>query len=249
VIVLWSSIVPHLNDAHVEAGLLGQLLADVTRRFRCRRERRFQRVQLFRFDGRARTSSLGPGAAQRHGRVWDRAPRRDISTTASFVFRRRARVVFVARAVTFVVVVDGGGRGGGGGTGWGGGASVKVDVCGRPPMVYVWRHWVTLSDLTAGGLQQRVVRRPGRPIVCRHLPPLGDRRRRRWLILVRRGACDVRVVVVADVIHSTTPGRWWDYCTTHAVLVLCRRWLVYNQQLCLHRHTTPTRIQNLKQIK
>lgn len=48
----------YLNDSHVEAGLLRELLADVTCWFRRGHERRFERLQLFGLDGGARAAAL-----------------------------------------------------------------------------------------------------------------------------------------------------------------------------------------------
>jgi len=61
----------------------------MTRRFRRDGERRFQRVQLFSFDSRPRTSTLGTqrhrAAADRRERRAARAPRRDVAAVG-FVF-------------------------------------------------------------------------------------------------------------------------------------------------------------------
>lgn len=50
----------YLDDPHVEAGLLGQLLPDVSGGFGGRSERRLQRLQLFGLDGGSRAASLPP---------------------------------------------------------------------------------------------------------------------------------------------------------------------------------------------
>lgn len=52
----------YLDDPHVEAGLLCQLLPDVSRGLRGGGERRFQRLQLFGLDGGPRAPSLPDGA-------------------------------------------------------------------------------------------------------------------------------------------------------------------------------------------
>ncbi len=48
----------YLDDSHVEAGLLSQLLPDVSRGFGGGSERRFQRLQLLGLDGGARAAPL-----------------------------------------------------------------------------------------------------------------------------------------------------------------------------------------------
>lgn len=48
----------YLNDSHVEAGLLGELLADMACWFWGGHERRFERLQLFGLDGGARAATL-----------------------------------------------------------------------------------------------------------------------------------------------------------------------------------------------
>ena len=50
---------PHLDDAHVEAGLLRQLLADVARGLGRGGEGGLERLQLLGFDGGARAAPLG----------------------------------------------------------------------------------------------------------------------------------------------------------------------------------------------
>lgn len=50
----------HLDHPHVEAGLLGQLLPDVSGGFGGGSERRLQRLQLFGLDGGAGAASLAP---------------------------------------------------------------------------------------------------------------------------------------------------------------------------------------------
>lgn len=52
---------PHLDDAHVQAGLLCQLLADVARGLRRGGEGGLKRLQLLGFDGRARAAPLRAG--------------------------------------------------------------------------------------------------------------------------------------------------------------------------------------------
>ena len=51
---------PDLDDTHVEAGLLSQLLADVARGLGCGGEGGLQCLQLLGLDGGARPSPLGP---------------------------------------------------------------------------------------------------------------------------------------------------------------------------------------------
>lgn len=64
-VAIWASVGwrgapgPDLNDAHVEAGLLSQLLADVAGGLGCSSEGGLQRLQLLGFDGGARSPSLG----------------------------------------------------------------------------------------------------------------------------------------------------------------------------------------------
>lgn len=53
----WCSCI-YLDDPHVEAGLLGQLLPDVSGGLRCGRERRLQRLQLLGLDGGPRAPPL-----------------------------------------------------------------------------------------------------------------------------------------------------------------------------------------------
>lgn len=48
----------YLDDPHVEAGLLGQLLPDVSGGFGSRSERRFQCFQLLGLDGGSRAAPL-----------------------------------------------------------------------------------------------------------------------------------------------------------------------------------------------
>ncbi len=48
----------YLDDPHVEAGLLGQLLPDVSGGFRGGSERRLQRLQLLGLDGGPRAAPL-----------------------------------------------------------------------------------------------------------------------------------------------------------------------------------------------
>lgn len=50
----------YLDDPHVEAGLLGQLLPDVSCGFGGRSERRLQRLQLLGLDGGPRAAPLPP---------------------------------------------------------------------------------------------------------------------------------------------------------------------------------------------
>lgn len=52
---------PHLDDAHVEAGLLRQLFADVARGLGCGGKGGLERLQLLGFDGGARAAPLRAG--------------------------------------------------------------------------------------------------------------------------------------------------------------------------------------------
>jgi len=82
----------YLDNAHVEARLLCQLFPDVARRFRCRRERRLESLQLFGFDRRTWSSSFGTATSSTR-----RLPVCDASIAA--------RLVFAARRLLVVVIV------------------------------------------------------------------------------------------------------------------------------------------------
>lgn len=53
---------PHLDDTHVEARLLRQLLAYMPRGFWRRHEGGLERLELLGLDGGPRSAPLGPGA-------------------------------------------------------------------------------------------------------------------------------------------------------------------------------------------
>ena len=195
----------YLDHPHVEPSFASQLFAHVAGRFRRCGERRFQRVQLFRFDCRPRSSSF---SAHRDRSATDRrqgnAARAACRCVAAFVFRQ---VLFVAADAALVVVVVGR---------WrrrarrGRNASVRRPVqrnaTRRQPRRLTLDHTAGVGrDLPRG------LRRLGRPDRWRRQSPaVGDTP---WLILVSRRRRASR----APVVHCSRNRRF---------VVLRQRWII-----------------------